>query len=84
MDKSGPFKYVTKDEEYDTPFRDFDCPHYDLCLNLAAALNWENFSCKNCNQEVNQKLYWQAHHAQKTDTVADALCEIPDLSLLKK
>lgn len=29
-------------------YRNYDCPHYDLCLTLAAALRWKGFSCRKC------------------------------------
>lgn len=29
--------------------RNFDCPQYRVCLDVAAALNWPSFSCSMCS-----------------------------------
>jgi len=64
------------------PERQYDCKHYETCLDLAASLNWISFSCKGCVGEVNQALYWRAHQVQRKDSVARALCELRPLESL--
>ncbi len=54
-------------------FRNFDCPNYQKCLDLAAALDWSGFSCQNCSQEVNQQLLWRVRQCCKHDPLAAAL-----------
>jgi hypothetical protein len=56
--------------------RNLDCANYETCLNLAAALNWETFTCTGCSGEVNQSLIWRAHHAAKKDSVAKKICRL--------
>jgi hypothetical protein len=59
--------------------RSLDCPHYEQCLGLAAALNWDDFSCIGCSQEVNRSLVWRAHVSAKRDAIVTALCALPRL-----
>jgi len=35
--------------------RQLDCPFYGLCLNYAATLHWEGWSCCWCNLKENLK-----------------------------
>jgi len=55
--------------------RSYDCKHYDCCLELAAALNWENFTCSGCGGDINQHLVWKANLAKREDDVANRLCK---------
>jgi hypothetical protein len=55
--------------------RSYDCKHYDCCLELAAALNWENFTCSGCGGDINQHLVWKANLAKREDEVAKRLCK---------
>ena len=34
--------------DIDEDFRWYDCILYDQCLNVAAAGNWESFTCRDC------------------------------------
>jgi hypothetical protein len=83
----GPFKVIAIDgsgeveKPVKAPIRRYSCDHYSACLNITAALNWDNFSCCSCNGEINEALNWQAHIAQKRDGVADRICEIPPIEL---
>src|SRR5690606_31514391 len=47
------------------PLRRYDCDNYQCCLELAAALDWESFTCLGCSGELNDKLFRQAHMAQR-------------------
>ena len=67
-------------ETMEPPERRYGCANYDSCLDLAAALNWESFTCKSCSGSINEKLYWRAHQATRKDSVARALCDLPPLS----
>jgi hypothetical protein len=83
--KPGPFQiikngeYALGDGPLPAPRRRYDCPHYETCLNLAAALNWDNFTCRGCCGEIDQSLYWRAHQMAKKDNVVRRLCDIPTL-----
>ncbi len=59
--------------------REFFCSHYDCCLSIAAALNWDSFSCQGCCGEVNEQLLWRAHQQARRDKVVDSLCQLPKL-----
>lgn len=83
--KPGPFQII-KNQEYGTvdgpisaPRRRYSCPNYETCLDLAAALNWDNFTCRGCSGEIDQSLYWRAHQMMKKDRVVRTLCEIPEI-----
>ncbi len=87
----GPFPVIESDglgdveKPISAPRRRYSCAKYDTCLNLACALNWDNFTCRGCSGEVNQSLLWQAHQARRKDKVARRLCNnIPTLSVLSQ
>lgn len=65
----------------DPPLRNQDCPNYSTCLDLAAALNWESFTCAGCDGTVNSSLYWLAGHNRR-DPVVEALCDLPPIATL--
>ncbi len=54
--------------------RELDCANYTTCLKLAAALNWESFTCEGCNGEINQSLTWRAGQSAVRDKVVKFLC----------
>jgi len=87
-EKKGPFQLVEDDEELplhrrgEKPRRKFSCPHYHHCLALAAALNWDSFTCRNCCGEMNKALIWRAHHEKKRDKVVNVICDIPDIHFI--
>jgi hypothetical protein len=64
------------------PERKYDCPHYDSCLGLAAALDWPSFTCSGCDGRINQQLIWRAHHHLRSNPGLSALCNLPSLRAL--
>lgn len=64
--------------------RRLDCCHYEECLGLAAALDWDDFSCAGCCEEVNRSLVWRAHVIAKRDAIVNALCALPRLISVKQ
>lgn len=74
--------YLTLDEAAD-PLRKLECNHYDTCLNLAAALNWESFSCEGCCGSINESLRWRAGQNTRRDAVAKAICGSPKATIVK-
>jgi hypothetical protein len=54
--------------------RELDCKNYTTCLNLAAALNWESFTCEGCSGEINKSLSWRAGQSAIKDKVVKLLC----------
>ena len=84
----GPFQ-VCEDKSYEehansseAPKRKYDCTNYDACLDLAAALNWDSFTCVGCNQELNSNLVWRAHQAKRHDAVAHSICShLPEIGV---
>ena len=87
LGKPGPFQIVETDGrgELDNPIaaprRRYDCTNYEGCLALAAALNWDSFTCRGCNGEIDSTLCWRAHQIAKKDRVADQICELPALEM---
>ena len=62
------------------PQRDYDCPNYDTCLGLAAALDWSSFTCAGCTtRTVNQQLLWRAHSCVRKNPALSRLCKLPVL-----
>lgn len=64
------------------PRRRYSCENYGTCLNLAAAMNWDSFTCRGCSGIVNEKLLWRARQAVKHDAVVRTLCEFPTIPTL--
>lgn len=84
----GPFRIniarsnLDSDETLSPPFRNYDCKNYEECLTLAAAMNWESYTCTGCCGEVNASLCWQAHHAQRKDELVQKICHLPELEMI--
>lgn len=83
--KPGPFQIIrdvpsgAQDRDTGAPRRRFSCSNYLVCLDLAAAMNWDNFTCRGCSGEINQNLIWRAHQAMKADKSIRTFCSIPDI-----
>jgi hypothetical protein len=84
----GPFQVIETqgigdvDSPIDAPRRRYDCQNYDTCLELAAALNWDNFTCRGCDNTMNQSYIWRARQAARKDDVAGSLCEhLPQINV---
>ena len=83
--KPGPFQIIDSDgavvaeSPLEPPRRQYSCANYTACLSVACALNWDSFTCRGCNLEVNDALLWRAHQALKRDNVANKLCELPHI-----
>ncbi len=79
--KPGPFQIIEAlgsgevDSPIEPPRRRYDCHNYEVCLDIATALNWDSYTCRGCSTEINQALLWRAHQAARKDTVAGSLCE---------
>ncbi|WKZ56247.1 MAG: hypothetical protein QY326_05775 [Bdellovibrionota bacterium] len=85
LGKPGPFQVIKSEEAgvpgspTQPPRRRYECPNYQTCLSIAAAVNWDSFTCRGCNGQVEESLFWQAHNAQRHDKVAEQICEIPPI-----
>lgn len=87
----GPFRIIQSDTQgcVDAPMiaprRRYNCPNYTKCLNLAASLNWDNFTCRGCCGEVDDHLVWEAQKAKniaaKTKPVEPLHSDIPEVPL---
>jgi hypothetical protein len=79
----GPFEVPLSDAPSDIPEdelpRELDCSNYERCLDLAAALNWESFTCKGCCGEINECLTWRARQISRKDSMVRALCGTPKI-----
>lgn len=81
----GPFQIIGNegngkvDRPMLAPRRRYACENYEKCLNLTAALNWDNFTCRGCSGEICQNLLWRAHQAKRSDKVARRICDIPQI-----
>jgi hypothetical protein len=84
--KPGPFQIIEQeslDSPSEAPKRRYECSHYETCLNLAAAMNWDSFTCRGCNGEVNESYFWRAQQEAKRDKIVRTLCShMPDISLV--
>lgn len=85
--KPGPFQIIASDESgtiespMNAPRRRYDCQHYETCLAIAAALNWDNFTCRGCCEQIDEALFWRARQAIKKDSVVEKLCDFPSIQL---
>lgn len=70
---------TTGDTEYEIPERQYDCSNYSTCLGLAAALDWNSFSCTSCSGSVNEKLLWRAHQKVRENKALQRVCNLPVL-----
>ena len=83
--KPGPFQIIdavgcsSQDAPVAAPRRRYSCPNYDACLNLAVALDWDNFTCRGCSGEIEETLNWRARQATRKDLLAHVLCEGPGM-----
>lgn len=74
---------LLKPANEDAVERRMECSHYEECLNLAAALDWDSFTCAGCNGEINESLLWRAGQSTKRDAIAQAICGAATRSALK-
>ena len=88
--QSGPFQIIDMDcrggvdAPISPPRRRYSCQHYDTCLDLAAALNWDNYTCRGCSGVVDQKLLWRARQEIRKDKFVRAICsDMPDIGVHK-
>jgi len=86
-EKPGPFQVLAKNsnmlDEGEVPDRNFVCKNYNSCLSLAAALNWESFSCNGCTGTIDETIRWRAKVESKRDTTLRQLCVIPNPSVVR-
>jgi hypothetical protein len=88
LGQPGPFQVIEDADENElanpseAPKRIYDCVNYESCLELAAALNWDSFTCSGCSQQINNNLVWRAHQAKRHDAVALSLCShLPEIGV---
>ena len=86
--QSGPFQIIdmdcrgSADAPISPPRRRYSCQHYDTCLDLAAALNWDNYTCRGCSGSIDQKLLWRARQEIRKDKFVRAICsDMPDIGV---
>ena len=73
----GPFQIIeheTLDIPSMAPKRRYACPNYETCLGLAAAFNWDSFTCRGCSGEMNQSFLWRAQQSMRKDPIAQEIC----------
>lgn len=84
LGKPGPFQIIENeslDSPSEAPRRRYDCRNYETCLNLAAALNWDNFTCRGCNALIDESLLWRAQQEAKKDKIVRRICStMPEVS----
>ncbi len=80
LGRTTPRLAIIQDTSIKAPERNFDCDNYDLCLGLAAALDWSSFSCQGCCGRVNKQLLWRANHKAKEDKSLSGLFNLPSIS----
>ena len=80
--RPGPFRIFTRDEDValndSSPDRRFSCGNYNSCLSLAAALNWDSFTCRGCSGAIDETIRWRAKGESRRDASLKSLCNIPN------
>ncbi len=90
LGKPGPFQVIADEAPQDPklpiepPRRRYECSNYEFCLDLAAALNWDNFTCRGCSGEIAQPLLWQANQCARKDQVIRKICSLPQIQCLSE
>lgn len=46
--RTGPKEHHTTIVKRSKHLKNLDCPHYNECLDMAAKLSWNGFTCKKC------------------------------------
>jgi hypothetical protein len=70
----GPFQIINIHSCSSTD-RNLECRNYETCLGIAAAFNWESFSCKQCIGEIDPHISWRVRHIIKRDSLGKFLCK---------
>ncbi len=79
----GPFQIISGDDTggveapLPPPRRRYMCSNYTTCLDVAGALNWDNFTCRGCSGEIDQTLLWRAKCAVRKDKSLSKLFKLP-------
>jgi len=82
---SGPFQIINNDDPKGVdapqppPRRRYMCPNYATCLDVAGALNWDNFTCRGCAGEIDETLLWRAKCAVKKDKNLAKIFKLPNI-----
>ncbi len=82
---SGPFQIISSDDAggvespQPPPRRRYMCPNYATCLDVAGALNWDNFTCRGCSGEIDATLLWRAKCALKKDKNLGKIFKLPEI-----
>ncbi|RME61844.1 MAG: hypothetical protein D6780_00910 [Candidatus Dadabacteria bacterium] len=85
IQRKGPFEIInntyTRPAIFSSiiPRRRYNCPNYCTCLNIAAALSWDSFTCRGCCGELNKSILWKAYLATKKDKIANRICKFDSL-----
>lgn len=77
LQRGNPQPAIDPDGEIAPPARNYDCAHYDTCLDLAAALDWRSFTCKGCCGEYDQQLLWRAQHVLRKNPALAKILSLP-------
>jgi hypothetical protein len=75
----GPFPVILDNSppSKNPPRRNHSCPNYEGCLSLAAALDWQSFSCLGCAGDPDVTLVWRAQLKRKDDPLASRFLREP-------
>ena len=85
LGKPGPFQIVrgsasgANERPNVPPRRRYLCKNYQSCLSIAAALNWDNFTCRGCSGEVDESTLWKAHQEIRRDKTVRRICALPSI-----
>ncbi|MDZ4786420.1 MAG: hypothetical protein SGJ02_10130 [bacterium] len=86
--KPGPFQIVEGDNSgcLDAPMtpprRRYLCQNYTKCLDVAGALNWDNFTCRGCSGETDQTLLWRAKNSLRKEHEMQKVFHLPEIEAL--
>lgn len=85
--KPGPFQIIESevqgslDNPINAPRRRYDCLNYETCLVIAAGLNWDSFTCRGCNGEVEEALSWRARQEINKDNLIKKIFDLPNVCI---
>jgi hypothetical protein len=87
LGKPGPFQIIDIDDAKEAacpvaaPKRRYSCSNYNSCLNIAGALDWDNFTCRGCNGEIEPSTLWRARQAARNEQGMKKLFSFPEIEV---
>jgi hypothetical protein len=85
---AGPHQITRNRKEFQNqeigPYRRPNCSNYSKCLDIAACLDWDSFTCLQCNGSIDATFIWQMRSKMKKDKLCQRLFSPPEIKTFNK